>query len=71
VILVSHGDNSPLNAIAYPCSIRRLAAFFVIVADFVEVILVQLSHKTGEVAVFKMFWQNVLGEFLVLWYGQR
>lgn len=59
------------DAIAYPCPVGRLAALFVIVADLVKIILVQLAHKTGEVAVLEMFGQNMLCEFLVLWYCER
>jgi hypothetical protein len=36
------------------------------VSDFVEVVLVQLSYKTGEVTVFEMLGQDSLGELLVL-----
>lgn len=35
-------------------SIRRLARFFVVLSDLVEVILVQLTHETGEVAMLEM-----------------
>jgi hypothetical protein len=34
--------------------------------DFVEIILVQLSHEAGKVAVFEVFGQDMFGEFLVL-----
>lgn len=60
-----------MQRLTYAWSIRRLATFFVIVADLMKVVLVQLSDKTGEVAVFKMLWQNVLCKFLVLTFGQR
>lgn len=36
-----------------------------------KVVLVELSHETGKIAVFKMFRKNCLGEFLALEYGQR
>lgn len=35
-------------------------------SDFVKVVLVQLSHETGKVAVFKVLREDMLGEFLVL-----
>ena len=50
----------------YAGAVWRLAVFLVIVADFVKIILVELANETGEVAVFEMFGQNVLGEFFVL-----
>lgn len=46
--------------------VRRFAIFFV-VPDFVEIIFVQLSHKTGEVTVFEMLRQDSLGKLLVLY----
>jgi hypothetical protein len=36
------------------------------VSHFVEVVLVELAHETGEVAVLEVLRQDVLGEFLVL-----
>ena len=50
----------------YPDAIRRSAALLIVVSHFVEVVLVQLAHETGEVAVLEVLRQNVLGEFLVL-----
>lgn len=35
-------------------------------SNFVKIVFVQLSHETGEIAVFKMLGKNVLCEFLVL-----
>jgi hypothetical protein len=34
--------------------------------DLVKVVLVQLAHKTGKVAVFEVLGQDVFGELLVL-----
>ena len=34
--------------------------------DLVEVVLVQLADKAGEIAVLKVLWQDGLGEPLVL-----
>lgn len=34
--------------------------------DFVEVIFVELAHKTGKVAVLEVLRQDVLGELFVL-----
>ena len=50
----------------YPDAVRRCAALLVVVSHFVEVVLVQLAHETGEVAVLEVLRQDVLGEFLVL-----
>jgi hypothetical protein len=47
-------------------SIRRLAILLIILSYFVEVVLVQLSHETGKVAVFEMLRQYRLGKFLAL-----
>jgi hypothetical protein len=47
-------------------SIRRLAILLIILSYFVEVVLVQLSHETGKVAVFEMLWQYRLGKFFAL-----
>ena len=38
-----------------PRSIGRLPIFFIVVADFVEIIFIQLAHKTGKVAVLEVF----------------
>ena len=51
---------------AYPRSVRRLATFLVVVPYFVEVILIQLSHKAGKVAMLEVFRKNGFGEPLVL-----
>ena len=39
--------------------------------DFVEIVLVQLADKTGEIAVFEVLGKDVLCEFLVLSLGQQ
>lgn len=39
----------------YPRTVWRCAAFFVVMPYFVKVILVQLPHKTGKVAVLEVF----------------
>lgn len=51
---------------AYPRSIGRLPIFFIVVADFVEIIFVQLAHKTGKVAVLEVFGEYVFGKLFVL-----
>jgi hypothetical protein len=51
---------------AYPRTVWRLAILFVVVSNFVEVVLVQLTNEAGKVAVLEMFGQNVFCEFLVL-----
>jgi hypothetical protein len=50
----------------YSGPIRRLAIFFVVVPDFVEIVLVQLADKAGEIAVFEVLREYVFCEFLVL-----
>lgn len=50
----------------HPQPVRGLPALFVVVADFVEVVLVELAHEAGEVAVLEMFGQDGFGESLVL-----
>ena len=50
----------------YPGSVRRLAALLVVVPYFVEVILIQLSHKAGKVAMLEVFRKNGFGEALIL-----
>lgn len=47
-------------------SIRWYSAFFIVLAHFVKVVLVQLPNKTGEVAVLEVFGKYRFGEFLVL-----
>jgi hypothetical protein len=46
--------------------IGRLAIFFVIVTNFVEIVLVQLPDKTSEVAVLEVLGKDVFCKFLVL-----
>ena len=50
----------------YILSVWRLATLLVILADFVEIVLVELAHKAGKIAVLEMFGQDGLGEFLTL-----
>lgn len=50
----------------HPCSVRRLSVLFVVVPHFVKVIFVQLSNKTGKIAVLEMLWQYVFREFFIL-----
>jgi hypothetical protein len=50
----------------YVLTIRRLAVLLVILADLVKVVLVELTHETGKVAMLEVFWQDGLGKFLAL-----
>ena len=50
----------------YSGTIRRGSTLLVVVSDFMEVVLVQLAHKAGEVAVLEMFGEYGFGESLVL-----
>lgn len=43
-----------------------MSAFFIIVPDFVKVILVELPNETGEVAMLEVFGENRLGEMFIL-----
>ena len=51
---------------AYPRSIRRLSALFIVMPHFVEVIFVQLSHEASKVAMLKVFRKDGFGEALIL-----
>ena len=50
----------------HPQPVRGLPALFVVVADFVEVVFVELAHEAGEIAVLEVFGQDGFGESLVL-----
>lgn len=50
----------------YPCTVWRCTPLLIVVSHFVEVILVELANKTGEVAVLEVFRQDVFREALVL-----
>ena len=50
----------------HPCSVRTCAVVFIVQSYFVEIVLVELPHKTCEVAVLEVFREDVLGELLVL-----
>ena len=52
--------------ISYILPVWRLAIFFVILTNFVEVVFVQLAHETGEVAMLEVFGEDRLGKFLAL-----
>lgn len=43
-----------------------MTILLVVVSHLVEVVFIQLAHKTGEVAVLEVLRQDVLGEFFVL-----
>lgn len=47
-------------------AIWRWAVVLVVLPDLVEVIFVQLPDKARKVAVLEVFWEDQLGEFLVL-----
>ena len=47
-------------------SVWRSTTLFVVVPNFVEIILVELAHKTCEVTVLEVLWQYRFGKFLVL-----
>jgi hypothetical protein len=50
----------------YVGAVRGGDALVGVVADFVEVILVQLADEAGEVAVLEVLGEDVLGELFVL-----
>lgn len=43
-----------------------MATLFIVVPHLVEIILVELAHEAGEVAMFEMFGKDRLGEPLIL-----
>jgi hypothetical protein len=53
----------------YPRPVRRLPVFFIVVSDFVEIVLVQLPDETRKVAVFEVLGQYMFGKLLVLLSG--
>jgi hypothetical protein len=55
----------PMGTTTYISSIWRLAALLVM-PDFVEIVLVQLTDETRKVAVLEVFWEDRLGELLIL-----
>lgn len=55
----------PASCATYVFSVRRLAVLL-IVSNFVEVVLVELPHKTSKVAVLEVLRQYRFREFLVL-----
>lgn len=50
----------------YILTVRRLSILLVILANLVEIVLVELAHKTGKVAMLEVFRQDGFGEFLAL-----
>lgn len=54
--------------VSYPRPIGRSPSFFIVVSHFVEVVLVQLAHEAGEVAVLEVFGEYVLCELFILRY---
>ena len=46
--------------------VRRLPCFFIVLAHFVKIVLVELADETGEVAVFEVFGEDGFGEFFAL-----
>ena len=51
----------------HPEPVRGLPAFFIVVADLVKVVFVELAHEAGEIAVLDMFGKDGFGEPLILW----
>ena len=45
-------------SLSYTGAIRRMTALLIVVPNLVEVILVELTDETGEVAVLEVFWQD-------------
>ena len=43
-----------------------MSTLFIIVSHLVEIVLVELAHEAGEIAVFEMFGQDGLGESFIL-----
>lgn len=55
----------------YTWTIRRCAPVFIVMPNLVEVVFVELSHKTRKVAVLEMLWKDVFRKLLVLLWCQR
>lgn len=51
----------------YPWPIWTGVTVLIIVSHFVKVVLVELAHKAGKVAVLEVFGEDVFGEFLILY----
>ena len=51
---------------AYIRSVWRLTRVFVILANFVEVVFVELAHKAGKVTVFEVFRKDGFCKFFAL-----
>jgi hypothetical protein len=66
MVLVGSRTEEGIIGEPYILSVRRLAVFLVVLADFVKIVLVKLAHETGEVAVLEMFGQDGLRELLAL-----
>lgn len=43
-----------------------MSILFIVVSHLMEVVLIKLAHEAGEVAMFKMFGQDRLGEPFIL-----
>ena len=52
--------------VAHASAVWRLTSFFIVVPNFMEIILVQLSDEARKIAMLEMFRENGLGELLVL-----
>lgn len=50
-----NGGTRSSKGASYILTIRRLAILFVVLANFVEVVFVQLTNETGKVAVLEVF----------------
>lgn len=51
---------------AYPRTIGRLPILFIVVAHFVEIVFVELAHKTGKVAVLEVLGEDMFRKLFVL-----
>jgi hypothetical protein len=53
----SRGDGVAVNGVQpYVLPIRGLTTLLVVLADLVEIVLVELAHETGKVAMLEVFW---------------
>ena len=63
---ISHKAYPISSKSTYTRAVWRMPILFIIVSHLVEVILVELAHEAGEIAMFEMFGKDRLGEAFIL-----
>ena len=59
-------DKPQRKRYTHACSVRRLSILFIVVSDFVEVVLVELANEAGKIAMLEVFREDRFGEALIL-----